>query len=109
MHTPDLFATAAGVRLAIYTWGEKPTAAHPRDVLVLAHGFPDRALFWEKVAENLQQEFYVVAYDMRGCASSTHISGARHYRFEVLIADLFAVIDAVSPTQKVHLLGHDWG
>lgn len=109
MHSPDLYATTTDVKLAIYTWGEKPTPAHPREVLVLAHGFPDRALFWEKVAEHLHREFYVVAYDMRGCANSSHVSGYRHYRFEALLADLFAVIDAVSPSQKVHLLGHDWG
>lgn len=109
MHQPDLYVHAANVQLAVYTWGERPTLEQPREVLVLAHGFPDRALFWEKVAKALERDFYVVAYDMRGCARSTHISGTRHYRYEVLVADLLAVIDAVSPTQKVHLVGHDWG
>jgi len=109
MHQPDLYASSGDVQLAIYTWGEKPRSDHPREVIVLAHGFPDRALFWEKVAEKLEKDFFVVAYDMRGCANSTHITGSKHYRFEPLVTDLFAVIDAVSPAQKVHLVGHDWG
>ncbi len=109
MRKPDLFVNAADVRLAVYTWGEKPSSAKPREVLVLAHGFPDRALFWEKVAVALQQGFFVVAFDMRGCADSTHIAGIRHYHFKPLLQDLYAVIDAVSPGQKVHLVGHDWG
>ncbi|AOJ81506.1 alpha/beta hydrolase [Burkholderia savannae] len=109
MHLPDLFVQSSDVRLAVYTWGEKPSADKPRDIVVLAHGFPDRALFWEQVAAALQRDFYVVAYDMRGCANSTHIKGTRHYRFALLLADLYAVIDAVSAGQKVHLVGHDWG
>ncbi len=109
MHLPDLFAHNADVKIAVYTWGDKPTTEQPREVLVFAHGFPDRALFWEKVAKQLEQDFYVVAFDMRGCAESTHSRGYKHYKFEPLIADLYAVIDAVSPNQKVHLIGHDWG
>lgn len=109
MHQPDLFAHSGDVRLAVYTWGRKPTPAQPREVLVLAHGFPDRALLWEQVARNLEKDFYVVAFDMRGCANSTHIRGSRHYHFRPLLEDLYAVIDAVSPHRKVHLVGHDWG
>lgn len=109
MKTPDFFVESAEVKLAVYTWGTKPTAQQPKEVLVFAHGFPDRALFWEKVARHLEQDFYVVAFDQRGCAASTHISGWKHYKFEPLIKDLLAVIEAVSPDQKVHLIGHDWG
>lgn len=109
MSSPSLFVDSSNVKIAVYTWGKKPSAAHPREVLLFAHGFPDRAMFWEKVAKQLEQDFYVVGYDMRGCAESTHIKGFKHYRFEHLVNDLFAVIDAVSPNQKVHLIGHDWG
>lgn len=109
MRRPDLFVTSGDVRLAVHTWGDRPTPEQPREVVVLLHGFPDRALFWEQVATALQDDFHVVAYDMRGCADSTHIRGWRHYHFRPLLQDLYAVIDAVSPGQKVHLAGHDWG
>lgn len=109
MSQPELFATSENVKIAIYTWGEKPTVEQPREVLVFAHGFPDRAIFWEKVAQALKNDFYVIAFDMRGCGESTHIKGTKYYKFDHLIKDLFAVIDVVSPNQKVHLIGHDWG
>ncbi|HEX5357073.1 MAG TPA: alpha/beta fold hydrolase [Aquabacterium sp.] len=110
MKKPTLFVDAApGIRLAVHTWGQPPTATQPRETLLLLHGFPDRAVFWEKVAAQLSASFYVVAYDMRGCGDSTPITGRRHYHYTPLINDLYAVIKAVSPTRKVHLVGHDWG
>ena len=106
---PDFITTPAGVRLATYTWGHAPTAKQPREVVVLLHGFPDRALFWEQVAQALSAHCFVVAYDMRGCGASTPLQGRRHYEYGPLIDDLYAVIDAISPHQRVHLVGHDWG
>ncbi|MCU7696967.1 alpha/beta fold hydrolase [Acinetobacter sp. AYS6] len=109
MKKPDLYIDSASVKIAVYTWGRKPTIDQPKEVLIFAHGFPDRALFWEKVAKQLEHDFYVVAFDQRGCGESSHIRGMKHYKFELLVDDLFAVINAVSPNQKVHLIGHDWG
>lgn len=101
--------TSGNIALAVYTYGTPPSTEHPKEVAVLAHGFPDRAALWQGVAEHLQQDHYVVAFDMRGCGDSTPIRGCRHYRYAELVKDLYAVIDAVSPNQKVHLMGHDWG
>lgn len=101
--------TTAGVELAVHTWGQRPSAADPRETIVLLHGFPDRALLWEGVAQRLSKDHFVIAYDMRGCGHSTPLHGTQHYRYGPLIDDLFAVIDQLSPGQKVHLAGHDWG
>ena len=54
MLKPKLFAESEHIQIAIYTWGEKPTIDQPREILVFAHGFPDRAVFWEKVAQATQ-------------------------------------------------------
>jgi pimeloyl-ACP methyl ester carboxylesterase len=99
----------AGVELSVHTWGQRPSAAEPREVFVLLHGFPDRALLWEGVARHLAQGGFVIAHDMRGCGQSTPLHGTRHYRYAPLIDDLFAVIDGMKLKQKVHLVGHDWG
>lgn len=100
---------AGDIQLAVYTWGQAPSPNHPKEVIVLAHGFPDRAALWQKVARELEKDYYVVAFDMRGCGNSTPIRGTRHYKYAALVEDLFAVIDSMGHGQKVHLVGHDWG
>lgn len=103
------FVKSGAIDISVYTWGVAPTAADPREIIVLAHGFPDRAIFWKDVAETLQEQYFVVAFDMRGCGDSTPIKGRRHYRYAEIVKDLYAVIDDISGGQKIHLVGHDWG
>ncbi|MGW6446215.1 SDR family oxidoreductase [Lentzea sp. NPDC055074] len=77
--------------------------------VVLVHGYPDTHEVWDRVAALLEKDFRVVTYDVRGAGESTAPSTEDGYRLERLAADLFAVIDAVSPDEPVHLVGHDWG
>jgi pimeloyl-ACP methyl ester carboxylesterase len=92
------------VRLAVYEAG--PTTA---PTVVLVHGYPDTHDVWDEVAEALAERFRVVRYDVRGAGASSAPHGRDGYLLERLRADLFAVIDAVSPGKPVHLVGHDWG
>ncbi|WP_218133685.1 alpha/beta fold hydrolase [Lentzea fradiae] len=78
-------------------------------VVLLVHGYPDTHEVWDRVAPLLEQDFRVVTYDVRGAGASTAPFTEDGYRLEHLAADLFAVIDAVSPDEPVHLVGHDWG
>ncbi|SER57759.1 NADP-dependent 3-hydroxy acid dehydrogenase YdfG [Lentzea albida] len=77
--------------------------------VVLVHGYPDTHEVWDRVATVLEKDFRVVTYDVRGAGESGVPSTEDDYRLERLAADLFAVIDAVSPDEPVHLVGHDWG
>ncbi|SFF64329.1 Pimeloyl-ACP methyl ester carboxylesterase [Fontimonas thermophila] len=95
----------AGVRLALYRWG----IADGRPVVVLVHGYPDRASVWDGVAEALADRYDVVAYDVRGAGRSSAPRRVADYALEHLVGDLAAVIDAVRSHQMVHLVGHDWG
>lgn len=98
-----------GLEIAVLEWGTPPHTADNREVVVLAHGFPDKAEFWQAVAQELAKTFRVIAFDMRGCGGSTPLRSAAHFKFKELVEDLFMVIDATSPTRPVHLVGHDWG
>jgi pimeloyl-ACP methyl ester carboxylesterase len=106
---PTQYVSSGEVKLAVYTWGQRPTQRRPRPTLVLVHGYPDSAEVWTKVAKQLTEQFFVVAYDVRGAGHSSAPRGAAAYAFEYLSADLLAVLDSVSPLQPVHLVGHDWG
>ncbi len=108
-HTQHSIRVSAGIQIAVQTWGHRPGDGPPREVAVMLHGFPDRADLWAGVAAHLAPHCQVVAFDMRGCGQSTPLTGTRHYHYSHLIDDLFDVIDHVSPGQKVHLVGHDWG
>ncbi len=77
--------------------------------LVLVHGWPDTHALWDRVTPLLSDTFRIVRFDNRGAGKSTVPRAVPDYRLEYLAADLFAVIDAVSPADPVHLLGHDWG
>ncbi|MGI5507219.1 SDR family oxidoreductase [Lentzea sp. CA-135723] len=90
------------VELAVQVRGDGPT-------VVLVHGYPDTHEVWDRVAALLEKDFRVVTYDVRGAGESTAPSTEDGYRLERLAADLFAVIDAVSPDEPVHIVGHDWG
>lgn len=96
--------TSDGVDLAVFEGGNPsgPT-------VVLVHGWPDTHHMWLAVAGLLAAEFRVVAYDTRGQGGSATSAADSTFTLPQLAADFFAVIDAVSPDEPVHVLGHDWG
>jgi NAD(P)-dependent dehydrogenase (short-subunit alcohol dehydrogenase family)/pimeloyl-ACP methyl ester carboxylesterase len=97
--------TGEGVELCVAELGdaERPT-------VVLVHGYPDSKEVWSEVAPGLADRFHVVLYDVRGHGRSTAPKPLRGgFTLEKLTDDFLAVIDAVSPDEPVHLVGHDWG
>jgi pimeloyl-ACP methyl ester carboxylesterase len=79
------------------------------ETIVLIHGFPDTSAVWEPLAEQLVRDFHVVTYDVRGAGRSGVPSQRSGYDLSLLVDDVEAVIDAVSPEHPVHLVAHDWG
>jgi len=92
------------VELAVKVYGEAD-----RPTVVLVHGYPDSSHVWDKVAAPLSARYRVVAYDVRGAGESSAPRHTAAYALEHLVADLAAVVDAVSPDAPVHLVAHDWG
>ncbi|WP_019632099.1 SDR family oxidoreductase [Actinomadura atramentaria] len=93
-----------GADLAVFERGEAG-----RPVVLLVHGYPDTHRVWDAVAERLAGRYRVITYDVRGAGASSRPRGRAAYRFEHLMADLRAVLDATAPGEPVHLVGHDWG
>jgi NAD(P)-dependent dehydrogenase (short-subunit alcohol dehydrogenase family)/pimeloyl-ACP methyl ester carboxylesterase len=77
--------------------------------IVFVHGYPDTHGCWDEVTELLADRFHTVAYDVRGIGRSTAPDRRDAFALEHLARDLGAVIEAVSPDEPVHVVGHDWG
>lgn len=94
-----------GIELCVAELGDSS-----RPTVVLVHGYPDSKEVWSEVAVRLAEHFHVVLYDVRGHGRSTAPKPLRGgFTLEKLTDDFLAVIDAVSPDEPVHLVGHDWG
>lgn len=78
------------------------------DVVVLLHGFPERATCWRLVAPLLHAQGYrTIAPDQRGYSRGARPPKRRDYKTEHLLEDVAALIGLVGG--PVHLVGHDWG
>ncbi|MFJ8990203.1 SDR family oxidoreductase [Streptomyces sp. NPDC102279] len=101
----ERWVRTGGVELCVAELGDdrQPT-------VVLVHGYPDSKEVWSEVAVRLADRFHVVLYDVRGHGRSTAPQPLRGgFTLEKLTDDFLAVVDAVSPDEPVHLVGHDWG
>ncbi len=87
-------------------WTQGPDDA---PVVVLVHGYPDTHAVWAPVAALLQARFRVISYDVRGTGESTAPGSLAGFSMDSLRCDLEAVLAALAPGRRVHLVGHDWG
>jgi pimeloyl-ACP methyl ester carboxylesterase len=78
-------------------------------VVVLLHGFPQRASSWDAVVPLLHAAgCRTVAPDQRGYSRGARPRRRSSYRMSALVGDVVALVDAVG-AGPVHLVGHDWG
>ncbi|MEU0098785.1 alpha/beta fold hydrolase [Streptomyces sp. NPDC006267] len=81
------------------------------EIVVLLHGFPQRASSWDLLAPLLHASGYrTLAPDQRGYSPRARPRGRFSYRMSQLTEDVVALIEAAEPSgRKVHIVGHDWG
>lgn len=78
-------------------------------VIVLLHGFPQKASVWNDVTEILNAHGYrTIAPDQRGYSEGARPHGVMAYRMPALVSDVVALVNAID-RGAVHLVGHDWG
>lgn len=78
------------------------------DVVVLLHGFPERASSWRGVTPFLNAAGYrTIAPDQRGYSPGARPRRRRDYAMPLLAQDVVALVDTFDA--PVHLVGHDWG
>ena len=82
-----------------------PEEASP---VVLLHGFPESHRTWRSLAPLLSDRLRLVMPDQRGFGDSDRPQEVEAYSTETLLADLFALADALA-IERFALVGHDWG
>jgi pimeloyl-ACP methyl ester carboxylesterase len=103
MTGPRRVALSTGITMAVAEAGR--AAAPP---VILLHGFPESHRTWAKLAPLLADRFRLVMPDLRGFGQSDRPQHVEAYATDTLIADLFALADALE-IERFALVGHDWG
>ncbi|ALG86162.1 SDR family oxidoreductase [Gordonia phthalatica] len=101
--------TGDGVELAAFSYGTPGESTPDKPVVLLVHGWPDSHHLWDLVAPQLAEHYRVYAYDTRGFGESDRPEEVAAYRLDTLATDMFAVLRAVNPDGKTHIVAHDWG
>ena len=78
--------------------------------VVLLHGFPDRAELWRDVSAQLQAGgLRTLAVDLPGFGESPVPSDRAECRVENVAVQVLDALDALGISERVDLVGHDWG
>jgi pimeloyl-ACP methyl ester carboxylesterase len=96
-------ALSTGVELDIVDMGPKDAPA-----LIFLHGFPESHRTWRHQLPHFADRFRCIAPDQRGYRGSSKPQDAESYTPDKLIADIFALADALG-VEDFTIVGHDWG
>jgi pimeloyl-ACP methyl ester carboxylesterase len=96
-------ALSTGITMNVALAG--PEAAPP---VILLHGFPESHRTWRELVPLLSDQLRLVMPDQRGFGDSDRPQEIGAYKTETLLADLFALVDALG-IERFALVGHDWG
>jgi pimeloyl-ACP methyl ester carboxylesterase len=94
---------STGVALDVWTAGDP---ANPP--IIFLHGFPESHRTWTHQMAALSDQYWCIAPDQRGYARSDKPADVADYKVPVLVADVFALADALG-IGRFTLVGHDWG
>jgi len=79
-----------------------------RPLLLLLHGFPEFWYSWRHQLREFQNDYHVVAVDLRGYGESSKPKSINEYRVPTLVEDIRQLIGALGKG-KCYLAAHDWG
>lgn len=100
------FIELNGLEMHIAKLG-RPSADKP--TLIFLHGFPNLWCGWARIMGQLSGSCVCLAPDLRGYNLTSRPKDVADYAPSHLLADIEALIAALSPDQPVILIGHDWG
>jgi pimeloyl-ACP methyl ester carboxylesterase len=96
-------ALATGVELDVWTQGDPSNPP-----IIFLHGFPESHRTWVHQMAELSDHFHCIAPDQRGYARSSKPAEVSDYMVPKLVADVFALADALG-IDRFTIAAHDWG
>ncbi len=88
------------------------TGGNPQGLpLLLVHGAPQTHVMWHRVAQQLQNDYWLVLPDLRGYGDSSHALGEvdhGNYSKRAMAQDLVALMSHLG-IERFHVCGHDRG
>jgi pimeloyl-ACP methyl ester carboxylesterase len=90
------------LKLHFWDWGN-----HDKPNLIFVHGGMDHARSWDRIIEAFQNDFRIIAPDLRGHGDSNWAFGSMYSIAEYLL-DLSALVDIVGKF-PVYIIGHSLG
>jgi pimeloyl-ACP methyl ester carboxylesterase len=76
--------------------------------VIFLHGFPESHRTWRALVPLLEDRLRLIMPDQRGFGASDKPAEIGAYDTDVLLADLFALADALE-LERFAVVGHDWG
>jgi pimeloyl-ACP methyl ester carboxylesterase len=73
--------------------------------IIMIHGWPDTHEIWDKQVDFFKNDFRCVTFTLPGFSKGD----IKKYSLEDVIFEVDAIVNAVSPNDKVILMVHDWG
>lgn len=103
MHYDSKILEVNGISINVLVAGEGPP-------VLFLHGFPDSLHLWDEVLPHfITAGHKVIAYDQRGFGLSDAPEGETAYKIDAIIGDAIGVLQALDISEKVIVVGHDWG
>ena len=76
-----------------------------QSTIVMLHGWPDTHESWRQQIDYFKADYVCVSFTMPGFSKDDH----SNYSVNDVVERIREIVDAVSPSDKVILLAHDWG
>jgi pimeloyl-ACP methyl ester carboxylesterase len=99
MATRKTFIQDNHIEISYLEWNQGKTP------LLLLHGMADHSLVWRKLGDYLQENYHIIAPDLRGHGNSSKPETG--YFTEDIIKDLETLVNHLG-WQKFHVLAHSW-
>jgi len=100
---PQRLVLSTGVELDVWTAGDTANPA-----IIFLHGFPESHRTWRHQIAALSKRYYCISPDQRGYAGSSKPPSVSAYAVSKLVADVFALADALG-VDRFAIAAHDWG